>query len=265
MGASTEYYNELNKLKKEVLIDIIIKKCVPESLNLSRDLRNFINKSDEGLFLDPVCEVRQTNLQQDLKICKLEGEIRALQTEVSCSRTLVSALEKTIQDKEEIILLLKNVNNCSDLPNLPSVAGLTNSSAEELKNKSTVSRRAEPRSRMLQQGTSLKRPIVVGDRESDSPSLPLSFASAARKAWLYVGRADKNTTPEQIKKHLKDNFPSQDFIVESLPVRDNANSIAFKVGADISLIDDLNTPDLWPKGIIVKRYRFFRRSSRVSE
>lgn len=263
MGATSEFYGELSRLKKEVLIDIVLKKCVPDGISLSKELRRFISKSDDDAFSESVCGVR-TNLEQDLKVVKLEGEIVALQTEVRCSRVLISTLQKTITDKEEIILMLKSKNNREDSFTQSSVAGSSRlSPGKKSGDKVSFGEKSSPRV-PRQRGMGFKQPVVVGERETCDSSEPLSFAGAARKAWLYVGRAGVDTTTDQIARHLKKNFPSQEFVIDSLPTRENANSIAFRVGADMSLIDDLNKPNLWPKGIVVKRYRFFRHKSGAS-
>lgn len=107
--------------------------------------------------------------------------------------------------------------------------------------------------------------IIVGSGVSDTSVPSASFSSAVRRAWLSVARADKDTTSQQVLDHLRGNFPGHTFVVEPLPVREDAKSIAFKVGADITLLDKLNRPELWPKGIIVKRYRFFRSGLKTTE
>lgn len=271
MGAASEFYSELNKLKKEMLIDIILKKCIPEGLNLSRELKKFLNKNSESEFFDASCEVQPNLDSTNVEVVRLESEIKILQTEVKCSKVLISTLEKTVVDKEEIILLLKNRK--ANPSNQSTVAGLPQQfpgkrSIERVSlvggNISGVSSQG---SQITQKPsvTGSREPIIVGDMEACDKSQPLGFVGAARKAWLYVGRADRSTTAGQVEQHLKGRFSGQDFVVERLPVRDNANSIAFRVGADISLMDDLNKPSLWPKGIVVKRYRFFRPRSGIPQ
>lgn len=103
------------------------------------------------------------------------------------------------------------------------------------------------------------REIIWGENETDDKSLPQStFAAAVRRAWLYVGRVRHGVVADDIKSFLEDRFENCKFVVEALPVRETARSIAFKVGADYSLLEQLKDPSLWPKGVAVKRFTFFR-------
>lgn len=99
--------------------------------------------------------------------------------------------------------------------------------------------------------------IPVGVRTNDRAP---SFAAVARRAYLYVGNVQLQATDGMISSYLKQKFPNSEFIVESLPVKDNAQSRAFKVTFDFSLLEDLSRPEVWPSGVIIKR--FFRAKSR---
>lgn len=104
-----------------------------------------------------------------------------------------------------------------------------------------------------------KQNVIEGN--SDITSLPenASFTSAERKAWLYVGRVDLKATECNIKNFLTRKFPNREFRVEMLPKRENAISIAFKVAADFSLMEELQKPEMWPQGVLVRRFRFLGR------
>lgn len=84
----------------------------------------------------------------------------------------------------------------------------------------------------------------------------LSFAAVARRAYLYVGNVNLYATEKSLYGYLKQKLPNNNFIVEPLPMRDNAQSRAFKLTCDFSLLESLKNPSIWPNGIVVKR--FFR-------
>lgn len=93
-------------------------------------------------------------------------------------------------------------------------------------------------------------PIGMGGSSS------LTFAAVARRAYLYVGNVNMSATEDVLKNYLKHKFADNEFIIEALPKRDDAQSRAFKLVCDYSLLNDLYRPELWPNGVIVKR--FFR-------
>lgn len=103
--------------------------------------------------------------------------------------------------------------------------------------------------------------IITGTAEIHNQGADLSFAGAARRAWLYVGRVNAQVKEEDVKKYLEQRFVGKSFKVEMLPRRDSANSISFKVAADMDMLDDLNKPETWPRGVLVKRFRFFREKA----
>lgn len=84
-----------------------------------------------------------------------------------------------------------------------------------------------------------------------------SLKAVDRKAWLYVGRINKNCTERELLEFLKIKQPERNFDIEKIS-RDDRASSAFKVGIDFDLLEEMNKGDFWPQGIVIKRYRFFR-------
>ncbi|XP_044765982.1 uncharacterized protein LOC123322179 [Coccinella septempunctata] len=105
----------------------------------------------------------------------------------------------------------------------------------------------------------LERPmsITVGQNRNSE-----DFTGIPKLCWLHLGRVNMNTNREQILDHLKKTFGRDDFVVEQLPKRDDAKSISFKIGADISLLSDVYAGDKWPENVTLRRY-FFRGSNRA--
>lgn len=122
-------------------------------------------------------------------------------------------------------------------------------------------RHDEPRSsgkRAPRNGDTDRGDIITGTAETSNLAAEMSFAGAARRAWLYVGRVNPQVREEAIVGYLQGKFAGNTFSVERLPRRDSANSVAFKVSADLNILDDLKRPEMWPRGVLVKRFRFFR-------
>lgn len=83
------------------------------------------------------------------------------------------------------------------------------------------------------------------------------FSGAPKLAWIYVGRVSRNVEKDQIESHLKNHFPNENFIIEKLPSRDDSRSSSFRVGANMALVENLYSPENWPIGVVVRRFRFF--------
>lgn len=98
---------------------------------------------------------------------------------------------------------------------------------------------------------------IIHGTAKEEPST--SFTAATRRAWLSVGKVEENTKAEDIKDYLERKFKGYSFTVEPLPKQDLASSLAFKVGADMALIDQLYLSTTWLAGTIAQRYNFFRR------
>lgn len=87
------------------------------------------------------------------------------------------------------------------------------------------------------------------------------FSAVPKRVWLYVGHVGVNVEESHIENHLKEKFPSKSFVIEKLPKRVTANTVSFKIGADLSLLDDIYRPENWPLGVVIRRFRFFRETN----
>lgn len=72
-----------------------------------------------------------------------------------------------------------------------------------------------------------------------------------------------DTECESIEQYLKSKFSNRQFRVENLPKRDNAKSIAFKVTADEDLFSYLMNAEIWPTGVLVKKFHFLRKVNAI--
>lgn len=107
--------------------------------------------------------------------------------------------------------------------------------------------------------------MVVGTAERLRSGTGTAFAGVEQRAWMYVGRVSAEVTVESVKSYLGDKFPGKLFEVEKLTKREDANSVAFKIGAEMGLLGELNQAETWPRGVQVRRYRFFQRRKQPEE
>lgn len=104
---------------------------------------------------------------------------------------------------------------------------------------------------------------IRGTDENNSSS----FQAPPQKLWLHVGRCDKKTTEANVMTHLNKTWPKHQFEVKILPSQ--GSNVSFRVGVNYEehLLQSLYEPLFWPRGIVVKKFKFFRGvfKSRESE
>lgn len=81
--------------------------------------------------------------------------------------------------------------------------------------------------------------------------------AAVKKGWIYIGKVKATVTADKVEEYIKAKIPGKEFTVEEL--QSKGLNKAYKIGVDFNIIKDFLNPDFWPKGIIVKRFQFFRR------
>lgn len=86
---------------------------------------------------------------------------------------------------------------------------------------------------------------------------PYTFKAADRKAWLHVGRVNKNCSENDLLEFLNKKQPHRTFDIQKISSEDSPTT-SFRVGLDFDLLEKLNQEQFWPKGIKIKRFRFFR-------
>ena len=89
-----------------------------------------------------------------------------------------------------------------------------------------------------------------------------NFKATSRKLWLHVGRCDKDTTVNQIKKHVNEIWKEHRFEVEKLSSKGSNASFRVSVDYHTDLIQTLYDPNCWPNGIVVKQFKFFRTAQK---
>lgn len=114
MAKLEEYVTELLRLKKDQLVDIIIGRKVPEVVNLSEKLRDYISNGFSQHFQGSVEDSSSScddNLQNVGSNMVVESKLKLANLEIKYLKEACDRLEKVIEDKERIITLLdSNLN-----------------------------------------------------------------------------------------------------------------------------------------------------------
>lgn len=257
-----------SKLNKDELIHIILNKELPQGVRVPEAVEQQLEVVLHGECAGG-CENNSPN--------KAEVKLADLQQKTALLERLVNQMEERIGEQKLLISMLSNSTVPSQVSTDKTVKILKSFHSENASSlaNNKYSRKSlcenniiesapvtENTTRNTEHGT--KKPPVIIRGSAPVPSVELkpsgfsdnSFAAAARRAYLYVGNVNINATEESLVAYLKSKYPEKEFVVEALPVRDNAQSKSFKLVCDFTLLESLNSPESWSNGIIVKR--FFR-------
>ncbi|XP_063921238.1 uncharacterized protein LOC135136039 [Zophobas morio] len=270
---------ELNKLKKSDIISLIIHQELPAYVNNNKVLIDFAKTLSESALVISRTRSNDDSIEySDAMDDAIEDHENLIKTcefvkrENSTLNKLNSHLEKRTTDQETIIRLLHVQVNLTTT-SVPS-AKITNNQhkvIDKRKKKETdeyISKQKEDTSKTRPSTKSVNRlKTTVNDSDEQNQmkyvvngkksitnkgtySNNNSFAEVTKRAWLHLGKVQLNTTPEQVQNYLQTTFPNKQFIVEQLPTRENANSISFKIGADYSLLEELQNEENWPENVM---------------
>lgn len=97
---------------------------------------------------------------------------------------------------------------------------------------------------------------VVGSRKLQNSKI--TAACIRRRTSIFVGRLDNQVTSEDLDLYLRSTFGKDlDYKIEEQTVR-TRDYKAYRVEADLELIDELLSPSNWPENVLIKKFRFFR-------
>lgn len=103
-----------------------------------------------------------------------------------------------------------------------------------------------------------RRPAVVGSRKPDGSKLVA--ADVQKRTSIFVSRIDKQVSAGDLQDYLRSTFgPAENFLIEEQTVR-SGDYRSYRVQARLDLLKQLLEPSNWPENVLVKRFRFFRRS-----
>lgn len=250
-----ELTNELNKLRKQDLIDILVKRKVCTTVQ-SQTVINFFN----DLF-----KPQENETFHDTSDVLNEGS-EILRKELACNAKLITHLEKRVEEQSKMIEIMYNKAikiNISDryenvksaeIVNTPTShrAGRSNVQGHDTETK-TGNRQGMDGEFKVEDSQHNKRHIKNVNNENTSTdgkdththTLNVqnnvlhktlernqsasnyvikgtsntntgSFAAAARSAWLYVGNVSAEATDKSIKEFLMNMHPNQTFSVDTI-------------------------------------------------
>lgn len=240
---------------------------------VSEDVNVELSKNSEIMYLNMIIK-EKTKLSEELydKIKILNKYIVLLEKKEKKHKTeepsrgvpqmdCFSDLELQISEKEnhettdaDKQVMRKQTDDASDRQ--CNVANISQNSSTQGNKK----RKTNKDSKTERYGASHVRKPAVEKTIIEGTMSAASFQGRERKAWIWVGRVSVGTEEVRVLEHLQERFPGRAFSVEKLPFRDGAYSCAFKVGADLSLMDELYKAENWPRGVSVRKFRIpFRR------
>lgn len=97
-----------------------------------------------------------------------------------------------------------------------------------------------------------RKTVVIGTKADGDPRVKAGESTA----WLYVGKLHNTTTTVGLKSYLEENGITGEIKCEELISR--GNNKAFKIGVAFENLEGINSPGLWPKRVVVRRFRFIR-------
>lgn len=77
------------------------------------------------------------------------------------------------------------------------------------------------------------------------------------RSWLWVGNLARDVSAEQIIGHVSQSFPGKDIMAFDLKSKSRKKS--FKVGSNDIPLEDLQCPQLWPEGLLIRPFRSSQR------
>lgn len=104
-----------------------------------------------------------------------------------------------------------------------------------------------------------KRAAVVGSCEREPSAQARGFVAAPRKLHVYVGRCSATTQCDDIQGWLRSVWSAHEFEVTKL--NSKGSNASFRIAAPMELEGELYDALNWPKGVVVKQFKFFRSSN----
>lgn len=95
-----------------------------------------------------------------------------------------------------------------------------------------------------------KRPkLIIGTEISDVTN---EFQAAESNIWVYVGRVRAEVTQDQVMNYIKEKTKEEKIICEE--IKTSGPNKAFKVGINSKFMEQIYSPDFWPRGTAIRRY-----------
>ncbi|KAL3277432.1 hypothetical protein HHI36_012780 [Cryptolaemus montrouzieri] len=236
---------ELTEINKEK-ISIIINKSVPENVEISEELRQFL-ESKESEISGKLVKSRvftELNLQTNIDNIRLESDLKVFKMQLDCVMETIGHLKKSVSDKELIINILthneqtgkSSYQKCEvvtfDKKSLNegtfklvyteiTACNITETDKAEAKEADPIASRYKRKPR---------KEIIVGS-DSEEPTGHDVFKVIPKRAIIHV----LNTRAEDIHTYVKAKFKSEYLKIVACPTREGAKSLSFRIEADIDI------------------------------
>lgn len=277
---ASDVVNELNKLKKSELIDIILTGNIPEQISLSEEIRkslcvktnNLESKQEES----PESEVSDCNNKICLALCRFKND------QIEMLQQIVRIQEKRAIDQELIINLL---NNSGDRPvekiqesvkhtnntrinsnaktndnrsaSYSEAAKLTTTTAVKLKESSSRIENKQAKVNFNENKTiednsewktqkQKKKPIYGTAKETQ-------IKGSMKYSDFHVYRIAPQTTAEDLTEYLKSQGIASVKCLE-MDSKHPEEYTSFKVSVPQDYVDKIQNPDTWPQYACVNRF-----------
>lgn len=280
MAESAQYRSllaELNKLNKSQLIEIIIKKTVPEGLSISEELHKCIHSSPDsfGKKMSEVDGVQEPSYKEISN---------SLQRELNVSGKLIQQLEERVNDQKLIISLLKKESPIDKHPNKNKMhAGIENDSFKTTEykvnnqdaKKLSVPQKTQPNTTFDRQ-TSVRSEKSVNRLDDGIWEIPryeyrrrininrrgnrvygkateFEFKGVVKYKDYHVYRLPPKFEDTDLINHLKSK-DIQDVKCERMNSRYPDEYSSFKVSVALKYDKEFRNPNIWPEYVVINPF-----------
>lgn len=270
---------ELNKLKKDQLIDIIVYQKLPCNIK-SELLTKYVMVQREKV-------VNNEKLVCQSQSCvKTKGDVQTLRNEIETMQKLIFQLEKRAKDQEDLIYLLKETNNIflnnTKTNDKPSTSNQSNNiykrhtiekhdhdkTDHQQKSYSEVTKTEQVKTFQKDINTNMTNHLparkspqkrhkykpIIGNNNDVSANIK----TIPKKGYLHVCRLHPDTASEELLSYLKITAPTIAFECEEFNKTQNTKS--FKVIFPIEHCKEIYNPKIWPNGAAVRRFTFRKKN-----
>ena len=103
-----------------------------------------------------------------------------------------------------------------------------------------------------------RRHRIIGTNHNDE-----HLQAAVKKAWLYIGKLKDTTTVDSLRKYIeKKGIAGDTGSIYCEELKTLGTNKAFRVGIDFQLLPVIEDPEFWPRGVLVRQFRFRRQPQR---
>lgn len=281
--------SELNKLTKQLLIDIIISgkvSCeVPKNINY-KIIEDFLNEQRNNL-----CKLNNETHNLNYS-SETDQQLKEISIHNEYLNKLNYHLEKRIGEQEQLMLLLKEnislAGNAKSKPPVTSTNTMSNSNSQENSYRQTNTSRQSTAA----PSASIPKHSSVNKQKSDMSPKPknneflrnknkaddstktihkqkvtgsngtcnkIKIKTVSQQIYLSVSRLDPETKIDDLLEFLKSTAPHIPF--KGSLVRSTIYQANFKLSVPTEYLEDVFNASLWPEGAMVQKFDFNRNKN----